>query len=138
MIISSQIQRNVATIDENSSVLDAARQMTDRYIGSLAVTGAYGVKGIFTERDLMMRVIGEGLDPASVKVGDVTEESMAKVTPGEEVGRCLDLMKEHRCRHLVVFEGERFIGMVSLRDMVALLLNEKEEMIARLKEFIAS
>ncbi|MDQ6996485.1 MAG: CBS domain-containing protein, partial [Mariprofundus sp.] len=76
MNITSQIQHNVATIDENSSALDAAKQMTERYIGSLVVTGAYGVKGIFTERDLMMRVIGEGLDPAQVKVADATNQSL--------------------------------------------------------------
>jgi len=138
MIISAQIQHNVATIDENSSTLEAAQQMTERYIGSLAVTGAYGVKGIFTERDLMMSVVGAGLDPAQVKVGDVTNASLVRVKPDEEVSRCLDLMKENRCRHLVVFDGERFVGIVSLRDMIALMLNEKEALIGRMREYISS
>jgi len=136
MLITSQIQNNVATIDENASTLDAAKQMTERYIGSLVVTGAYGIKGIFTERDLMMRVIGEGLDPAEINVGDVTDESLVTVGPGEDVIRCLDLMKENRCRHLIVFDGEHFIGIVSVRDMVALMLDEKEALIARLQEYI--
>ncbi|PJA30728.1 MAG: CBS domain-containing protein [Zetaproteobacteria bacterium CG_4_9_14_3_um_filter_53_7] len=138
MIITSQIQRNVATIDENSSVLDAAKQMATRFIGSIAVTSAYGIKGLFTERELMMRVIGEGLDPARVRVGDVTNQPMVSVKPDADVERCLELMKENRCRHLVVFDGETFIGIVSLRDMVALLLDEKEHLITRLKEYITS
>jgi len=138
MNIKTQIQQNVATIDENSSTLDAAKQMTKRYIGSLVVTGAYGVKGIFTERDLMMCVIGEGLDPARVKVGEVTDESLVKVRPDSEVNHCLDLMKENHCRHLVVFDGENFVGIVSMRDMVALMLNEKEKLIARMQEYISS
>jgi len=138
MLITSQIQHNVATIDENASALDAAKQMTERYIGSLVVTGAYGIKGIFTERDLMMRVIGEGLDPAQINVGDVTDESLVTVGPDEDVIRCLDLMKENRCRHLIVFDGERFIGIISIRDMVALMLDEKEALIARLQEYISS
>jgi len=137
MLITSQICRNVSTIDENSSTLDAAKQMTERYIGSLVVSGANGIKGIFTERDLMMRVIGEGLDPAQVKVGDVTNESLVSVRPDEDVMHCLNLMEEHRCRHLVVFDGESFIGIVSLRDMVTLMLSEKEALIANLKEFIS-
>ncbi|MDQ6987927.1 MAG: CBS domain-containing protein [Mariprofundaceae bacterium] len=137
MIITSRIQHNVATIDENSSTLEAAKQMTGRYIGSLVVTGAYGIKGVFTERDLMMRVIGEGLDPAQVKVGEVTNEALITVKQDEEVNRCLDLMKENRCRHLVVFDGETFVGIVSLRDMVALMISEKEELINRLQEFIS-
>ncbi len=138
MHITSHIQHNVATIDENSSTLDAARQMTERYIGSLVVTGAYGVKGIFTERDLMMRVIGEGLDPARVKVGDATDESLVTVKPDEEVNHCLSLMKENRCRHLVVFDGENFVGIISVRDLVALMLSEKETLIARMQEYISS
>ncbi len=138
MNITSQIQHNVATIDENRSTLDAAKQMTERYIGSLVVTGAYGVKGIFTERDLMMRVIGEGLDPALVKVGDATDESLVTVKPDEEVSNCLSLMKENRCRHLVVFDGDSFVGIVSVRDMVALMINEKEALIARMQEYISN
>jgi CBS domain-containing protein len=138
MHITSQIQHNVATIDENCSALDAAKQMTERYIGSLVVTGAYGVKGIFTERDLMMRVIGEGLDPALVKVGDATDESLVTVKPDEEVSNCLSLMKENRCRHLVVFDGDSFVGIVSVRDMVALMINEKEALIARMQEYISN
>jgi len=138
MHITSQIQHNVATIDENSSTLDAAKQMTERYIGSLVVTGAYGVKGMFTERDLMMRVIGEGLDPAQVKVGDATDESLVTVKPDAEVSNCLHLMKENRCRHLVVFDGDSFVGIVSVRDMVALMLSEKEALIARMQEYISS
>jgi len=138
MNITSQIQHNVATIDENSSTLDAAKQMTKRYIGALVVTGAYGVKGIFTERDLMMHVIGEGLDPAQVKVGDATDESLVTVKPDAEVSHCLDLMKENRCRHLVVFDGDNFVGIVSVRDMVALMLSEKEALIARMQEYISN
>jgi len=136
MHITPQIQRNVATIDENSSTLDAAQEMAKRYIGSLVVTDAYGVKGIFTERDLMMRVIGEGLDPAQVKIAGAMHKTPVRIKPNEEVSRCLDLMKENRCRHLLVFEGEQFIGIVSMRDMVALMLGEKEALIARLQEFI--
>lgn len=138
MLITSQIQHNVATIDEHDSALDAARQMTECYIGSLIVTGAYGIRGIFTERDLMMRVIGEGLDPAHTHVGDVIDESLITVSPNEDVIRCLDLMKENRCRHLIVFDDENFIGIVSVRDMVALMLDEKETLIARLQEYISS
>jgi len=138
MNITSQIQHNVATIDENCSTLEAAKLMTERYIGSLVVTGAYGVKGIFTERDLMMRVIGEGLEPAHVKVGDATDESLVTVKPDEEVNHCLELMKENRCRHLVVFDGDDFVGIVSVRDMVALMLSEKEALIARMQEYISS
>lgn len=138
MIIESIIERNVATIDENSTAFDAAKLMTSHYIGSVIVSGRMGIKGLFTERELMMQVVGEGKDPAKVLLSDVVDEGYAKVTPQDSGAKCLDLMKEHRCRHLLVFDGEDFIGIVSLRDMVALLLEEKEQLIVSLNEYISA
>ncbi len=112
--------------------------MAEHHIGSLIITGAYGITGIFTERDLMMYVVGEGLDPARITVGEVIRPTLLRVHPDETVARCLELMKDQRCRHLTVFDGERFIGIVSLRDMVALMLDEKEALIARLTEYISA
>jgi len=91
---------------------------------------------VFTERDLMMRVVGEKRDPATTKVKDVMPDDVVKVCPDEQSERCLDLMKAHRCRHLMVFDGDEFVGIVSLRDIVALMMEEKEELISRLKEYI--
>jgi len=138
MIIESIIQRNVMTIDENSTALEAAEQMTKRYIGSLIVTGKMGFRGLFTERDLMMDVVGEDRDASSTKLADIVREDFVRVTPQETAEHCLDLMREHRCRHLLVFDGEDFVGLVSLRHMVVLLLEEKEQLISRLKEYISA
>ena len=138
MKIISQVQQQVASIDENNSALDAAVMMTERCIGSLIVTGEGGVKGLFTERDLMTNVIGEKLDPAAVKLTNVISKDLITAAPDEECAHCLDLMKENHCRHLVVFDGEHFVGIVSLRDLVALMLSEKEDLINNLKEYISS
>ena len=138
MIIESIIERNVMTIDENTSALDAAELMRKHYIGSLIVTGKMGFRGLFTERDLMMDVVGEDRDPSSTKLADIVREDYARVTPQDSADHCLDLMKEHRCRHLLVFDGEDFVGLVSLRDMVVILLEEKEQLITRLKEYISA
>jgi len=138
MIIDSIIEKNVTMIDDNSTVLDAVKLMTDHYIGSVIVTGHMGIRGLFTERDLMMHVIGEGRNPAAVKLSDVVDEAYVKVAPQESGARCLDLMKEHRCRHVLVFDGETFAGLVSLRGMVALLLEEKEQLITQLNKYISS
>lgn len=125
-------------IDGGATALDAAKMMAEHYIGSLIVTGRMGIRGLFTERDLMMHVVGEGRDPASVKLSDVVDEAYVKVSPQESGARCLDLMKEHRCRHILVFDGEDFVGLVSLRDMVALLLEEKEQLIEHLNRYIST
>lgn len=138
MTIASKIVRRVATIDANKSVLEAAELMTEEFIGSVVVTNASGIRGLFTERDLMMNVVGRGKDPEKVKIKDVLTGDSIRVSPNDSAGRCLDLMKEHRCRHLLVFEGDEFVGIVSLRDMVTLMIDEKEELIQHLEHYIAS
>lgn len=136
--ISSKVIRKVATIDENRSGLEAAMVMTEEFIGSVVVTRSSKIIGIFTERDLMMRVVGKRKDPEKVKIKDVMSESLITVGPKDTAGYCLNLMKEHRCRHLLVFAGDEFLGIVSLRDMVTLMLDEKEELIGHLEKYITS
>jgi len=136
MNIRSGIERMVAMIDENETVPEAARLMSDKYIGSVVVTCHGEVTGLFTERELMMRVVGKGRDPSRVKVRDVMRTDHVKVSPEESVSNCLDLMKENRCRHLLVFEGDEFIGIVTLRTMVALMIQEKEILIDQLQCYI--
>ncbi|MDF0664767.1 MAG: CBS domain-containing protein [Nitrospira sp.] len=136
--IASKIVRRVATIDENKSVLDAAELMTEEFIGSVVVTNTSGIRGLFTERELMMNVVGRGKDSEKLKIKDVMTRDPIRVSPKDTAGRCLDLMKEHRCRHLLVFEGDEFVGIVSLRDLVTLMIDEKEELIQQLERYIAS
>jgi len=136
MQITSEIMKDVVVIGEDTTALDAAVLMTEKYIGSVVVKGEAGVLGVFTERDLMMRVVGEKKDPATTLVRDVMPAEIVRVAPDETCTRCLDLMKEHRCRHLLVFEGEDFVGIVSLRDIVAALISEKEMFISSLGHYI--
>ncbi len=136
--ISHRIERMVAVLDENKTALDAARLMSERFIGSVVVTGSATVKGIFTERDLMKHVIAAGLDPAAVKLKDAMRRDLVTVPPDENVERCLELMKQNQCRHLLVFDGSEFVGIVSLRDLVQLMLDEKERLIQELTRYITS
>lgn len=135
--ISSRVQRNVAVIDSNEIVANAAKLMTERYIGSVVVTGDAGVLGIFTERDLM-RVVAQQLDPVRIKLADVMRTDLAKVDAEDSVDHCLQVMKARRCRHLLVFDGPALVGIVSLRDLVALMLEEKEELVSQLTQYITS
>jgi CBS domain-containing protein len=133
--IAAKVERKVALIDGNQMVLDAAQVMAERFIGSVVVMVASEVKGIFTERDLM-RIVAQQQNPATVKLKDVMRTDLVSVGPQEQVDRCLELMKEHRCRHLAVFDGGKLVGIVSLRDLAALMLEEKEELISQLTKYI--
>ena len=138
MTMVSKIVRRVATIDENKSVLDAAKLMKEEFIGSVVVTNSSGIRRLFTERDMVMDVVGKGKDPGKVQIKDVLMRDPIKVSPNDTPSSCLDLMKEHRCRHLLVFEGDEFVGIVSLRDMVVLMIDEKEDLIKHLERYITS
>ncbi len=81
MMIASKIVRRVATIDENKSVLDAAKLMTEEFIGSVVVTNPTGIRGLFTERELMINVVGKGMDPGKVRIKDVLASDPIKVSP---------------------------------------------------------
>lgn len=136
--IASKIVRRVVMIDESHSVLDAAALMAEEFVGSVVITSSSRITGIFTERDLMMRVVGKKRDPESVKIRDVMTKDVPIVSPKDTADYCLNLMKDYRCRHLLVFDGDEFVGIVSLRDMVALMIEEKEDLIDYLHRYIGS
>ena len=136
--IESKIVRKVASIDEDRSTLEAAILMTEEFIGAVVVRNPSGISGIFTERDLMMSVVGKKKDPENVKIREVMSHIPAQVSPNDSVSDCLDLMKNQRCRHLLVFDDNEFVGIVSLRDLVTLMIEEKEDLIESLNRYITS
>lgn len=135
--ISPKVQRKVALVDENNTVLEAATVMVEKYIGSVVVSSATRVVGIFTERDLM-RVVAQQRNPGQVKLKDVMRTDLIRAGTNDSVEHCLNLMRTNRCRHLLIFEREEFIGIVSLRDLATLMLEEKESLVEELTKYIAS
>lgn len=138
MMIASKVVRRVATIDENKFVSDAAQLMTKEFIGSVVVTNVSGICGLLTEREVMMNVVGKGKDPKRILIKDAIIRDPVKVSPNDTAGTCLDLMKKHRCLHLLVFEGDEFIGTASLRDVAELMIDQKETLIQHLEKYITS
>jgi CBS domain-containing protein len=138
MKITSGIKKTVTTIDEHHTVLEAARLMTDNYIGSVVVTSHSKIVGIFTERELMMRVVGKDREPGTVKIKDVMHTDHLKISSDATCDEALKLMEEKRCRHLLVFDGDEFIGLISLRDLVVLNLQEKDDLITQLESYISA
>lgn len=138
MAISEKIERLVVLLDEGESAYEAALLMSDKHIGSVVVTRASRVIGLFTERDLMCQVVAKRRDPGKIRIKDSMRTDMVHVTPQEEVEHCIELMKQNQCRHLLVFDGDAFVGIISLRDLLLLLLEEKEELIRQLTKYVTS
>lgn len=136
--IESAIVRKVATIDAHRTCLEAAQMMTKEFVGALVITSTSGINGIFTERDLMTRVVAKSRDPDKVGLHEMMTNNLIKVSPKETANDCLNLMKQHRCRHLLVFDSDEFIGIISLRDIVALMMEEQKDLIGQLEHYISS
>lgn len=119
--ITSIIERNVVTIDQYRSVSESVGMMVDRGAGSIVVTGGGKVVGYFTERDLLVRVVGKKRDPATTLISDVMTKDLVRVDHGESCSFCLERMKENKIRHLLVYKDNHFIGVISLRFLAALM-----------------
>ena len=128
--------RQVFTVEDTASVLSAAQQMKQHNIGALPVIRGGKLVGIFSERDLMKRVVAEQRDPANTKVGDVMTQNPRVVGPNESFETCLKMMKEHGFRHVPVSDGGKLMGLVSLRDVLLRDLEEKDGEVKMMRAYI--
>ena len=132
---------SVITIEPGASVLEAARQMNAHRIGALVVVrpGALGdqVAGMFTERDVLTRVVAQQRDPAATVVGDVMTSPALVCEPGTALDDLRSLMRERRIRHVPVVERGVVVGMVSLGDLNAAVYEATVQSLTVLEEFIS-
>jgi len=117
-------------------VLEVARAMVERNIGAVPVLRDGLLVGIFSERDLMKRVVVEARDPRTTRVDEVMTDDPLTVTPDESLETCMILMRRHGFRHLPVCEGKKLRGIVSLRDILLHDLNEKDHEVRMMRAYI--
>ena len=120
MLISDLLRNQVTVFAEvGQSALEIAGLMVQHNIGAVPVLHDGHLVGIFSERDLMSRVVVAGKDAAHTPVSEVMTEDPLTVAPSDNLETCMTLMKRHGFRHLPVMEGKEVIGMVSMRDLAA-------------------
>jgi CBS domain-containing protein len=120
------------------TVLETVRAMVDRNIGAVPVIHSGKLVGIFTERDLMRRVVAEGRDPRATCMAEVMTDDPLAVGTGEDLETCLTLMRRHGFRHLPVCHEGQLVGIVSLRDILLHDLNEKDDEVRMMRAYIHS
>jgi CBS domain-containing protein len=118
--ISNAMSVRVISVAPDASVQLAIQRMMEEGIGAVTVCEGPRLVGIFTERDVL-RLAAEGPDFASVQVGDVMTTAVVTVSPDVGVLAAARLMGERRVRHLPVVEGENVLGIVGIRDVLAVL-----------------
>ena len=124
--------------DINQSVFEVAHAMVERNIGAVPVLQDGLLVGIFSERDLMKRVVVEGRDAKSTRVFEVMTEDPLTVAPDQDLETCMFLMRRHGFRHLPVCEGKQLRGLVSLRDLLLQDLTEKDDEVRMMRAYIHS
>jgi len=128
--------REIYHIRADDTVRDAARYMTERRVGAVAVLDGNRLAGILSERDIMSRVVATKLDPDTTRVKDVMTRDLVVGDATESHDEGLRKMKQAGCRHLPVVEEDRLVGMISARDLMQIDLTEKDEEIRWLNAYI--
>lgn len=127
---------DVATIDRETTVLDAAKLMNARRIGALVVTSGENVVGIFTERDVLNRVVAAGKPAEKVRVGEVMTSPMACCRRDTKLTECRSVMTAKRIRHLPVVENGKLYGIISIGDLMASEVADQQETIEYMHQYI--
>lgn len=129
--------REPYSMKASATVQDAAEFMAARNVGAVCVVDDSGkLLGVFSERDVLRRVVVPRADPSSIKVGDVTSELRAVINCDETPHQALERMELIGTRHLPVVDGERWVGMLSMRDLMRVELSEQGDEIKLLHEYI--
>src|SRR5918994_4941515 len=115
-------------IGENDSVLEAAKLLKEKDVGAVPICGEDDrLKGMLTDRDIVVKVIAEGKDPSSVKAGELGVGDGKTITIGadDSIDEALRTMTEYKVRRLPVIDGKRLVGIISQADIATNLDEEK-------------
>jgi CBS domain-containing protein len=127
---------SVECIGENETLTDAARKMRDLDVGSLPICGEDNrLKGMLTDRDIVVKVVAEGGDPSSMRAGDLAQGKPVTVGADDPVEEILRTMSQYKVRRLPVIDGHDLVGVVSQADVAR---NLPEGKVGDLVEAISS
>lgn len=127
---------SVLTVRPTDTVLHVANLMNEKNIGGVVVQDGEKLSGIFTERDVLRRVVAHGLDPATTVVSAVMTTPVLTCRPDMSVEDCAGLMTTKRIRHLPVADGGALMGIVTIGDLMAHTVGEQKTTIEHMNSYI--
>ena len=128
--------QELAILRPGVSVREAVKMMAQRKIGAVMIGERTRLEGIFTERDLLTKVVAASRDPDAVTLGEVMTRDPDTIGPNTSAHEALQRMSERSYRHLPVTENGRIVGMVSVRDIYGAMLRELEDELHERDAFI--
>jgi len=130
--------RDLFYVEEQQTVAEVARKMADLHVGAILVLNGERLRGVFSERDLMKRVVLERRDPASTPVGEVMTKEVATIDDAASIEEAMEAMQAHSCRHLPVMSGTQVAGFLSMRDVMHHELTRRTEEWHHMRAYIGS
>ena len=126
----------IESVDPSTTVRQAIDRMNARKIGSLLVMKGDQLVGIFTERDVLTRVVPRRLDCEKTPVGEVMSREVVTITSARTVQEAMMVMTDTRHRHLPVVENERVVGLVSIGDVTRWTVRDQQRTIEDLIDYV--
>ena len=136
--IAHSVSDKVHTVNHSTTIEEVAKKLSEKRIGALPVLKDGILVGIISERDIAIRLVAEGLDPRKTKVSRIMTPNPTVAFPNYSLEECHQMMERGHFRHLPVFENNRLIGMISIRDILVALLHEKANLLAHFQDYIST
>jgi CBS domain-containing protein len=128
--------QKIYSVPPEAPVLDAVREMAERGVGALLVMKNDKLLGVVSERDYARKIILKSRSSSETPVSQIMSFPVLTVRADQSVNECMRIMTEKRVRHLPVVEGERVVGVLSIGDLVRAVLEEQQQTIAQLEQYI--
>jgi len=126
----------VYSVGPLATVIDAVNTMNDHHVGSVLVCEGGDPVGVFSERDVLVRVVAAHRDPRQTLVRDVMTTRLYTATPDDTLLDVMRLMTDRRCRHVPVMEGDRLLGLVSIGDLTKAIQYNLRQEVRELSSYI--
>ncbi|HUI54411.1 MAG TPA: CBS domain-containing protein [Bryobacteraceae bacterium] len=128
--------RQLFYAEENQTVADVVRRMAEIHVGAILILDGTELRGVFSERDLMRRVVLERLDPETTLVRSVMSTDIVTIEESAPVEEAMEAMQQHSCRHLPVTRGGQVTAFLSMRDLMNFELARKTEELHHMKAYL--
>ncbi len=123
-------------VNPDMTVFEGLRELARHGVGAMLVMQDGKLVGIFSERDYTRKIALEGKNSHNVKIAEIMTSQIVSVAPATGTRVCMTLMSQKRIRHLPVIEGEKVLGLISIRDIMDDIIADHEQTISQLQSYI--
>ena len=128
---------DIFAVSPDDAVIDAIRLMAEKGVGAVLAMQGGRLAGIVSERDYARKIVLHGRSSANTAVRDIMSSNVVTVTPDHTVERCMQIVTEHRIRHLPVVQGDNVVGVVSIGDLVKAVIEDQQVQLDQMQRYIA-